>query len=305
MTANPDAFKVSIANIAIGPRIGFYNAPHAHRLGARMAAEGQQSPIQVKRNGNAAKQRWTLIAGLHRLRGAEQIGWTDIDAIQVADAGTPDEDVRRLELAENLSHRHRRPIERAIMMVEYARLEEALDHPDCEHETSQVRAARKRWNSEERDASVTMTDACGWRERTAQAFGCSISSIERHQRIHRALVEAFPDLSQRLNDHAFGESLASMMRLAGIKDDDARRRVVETILARSDWKSMNEVLVASGLHLSAGSRVDERNYRAVMFTTFEKMPLREKRQYLEELPKALTRNMAERLAVRLSMEFDL
>ncbi len=112
--------QLPIVAIAVGERIGFFSATHAARLGESMAADGQHAPIQVRRNGNAAKLPWTLVAGLHRLRGAELQGWAEIAAIQVADKSATPADLRRLELAENLNHMARRPIERAIMMAEDA-----------------------------------------------------------------------------------------------------------------------------------------------------------------------------------------
>ena len=252
-----------------------------------MNADCQHTPIQVKRNGNAAKLRWTLVAGLHRLRGAQQIGWSEIDAIQVADASASDTELRRLELAENLSHRFRRPIERSIMMVEHARLEEAIDHPGRVGEAPIERALRVRTST-----SVTMTDVDGWRARTATAFGCSLTSLERHQRIHRAIVEALADLAQPLNDHPMGESFSNLMKLAGIKADDARRKAVETILSKPDWKSMDEVLVASGLTISTGNRVDTNKLGAVMIDTWSKMPPIGRKAHVEWLAGEITPGQA-------------
>ncbi len=164
--------SLPIAEIEVGERIGFFNIDHAARLSISMAAEGQHSPIHVKRNGNAAKRKWKLVAGLHRLRGAEAIPWTHIDAVQVADASASASELRRLELSENVDHRHRRPIERAILMVAHGRLEEEIDHPGHVGETKQARGARKRWGSgdarpiigqasvgSDRDASANMAEA--------------------------------------------------------------------------------------------------------------------------------------------------
>lgn len=300
MTMDRPVMSLPIADIAVGDRIGFFNADHAARLGASMAAKGQHDPIHVKRNGNAAKQRWTLIAGLHRLRGSEAVGWTAIDAIQVADARASDADLRRLELSENIDHRHRRPIERAILMVEHARLEEAIDHPGKVGESQHTRGGRMK-NS----AAVTMTAAEDWRSRTAAAFGVSLSSLERHQRLYRAIVEAMPDLAQRLNDHPLGESFAAMRDIASIKMDDTRRAAVLKVLERDDWPSLSAALEAAGLKDSNGNRVDPANHRAVMITAWAKMPLTDKRTYLEEFPKVITKDMAQRLIVNLMKVHDL
>lgn len=296
---------VAIADIVIGERIGFFNEDHARRIGESMAAEGQHAPIQLKRNGNAAKQPWTLVAGLHRVRGAEFNGWSHIAAVQVADVGADEADLRRLELSENLIHRFRRPIERAIMMAEYARLEEAVDHPGKVGESQQARGGRMK-NS----AAVTMAAADCWRERTAKAFGCSVRSLERHQRIHREIVEAMPDLAQALNDHPMGESLSAMATLAALKHPERfqhtpRRLAATKLLERNDWKSISEVLVAAGINASTGNRVDARNHLAVLDTTWEKMGPREKRSYLDNLPRRLTEDMARRLVTNLMKEFGL
>ena len=246
----PDTVRVPLAEIEIGERIGFLNAEHVNDLAERMDAEGQHTPIQLKRNGNAAKIKWSLVAGLHRMLAAKSLGWTEIEAIKVADAKSTADQLRRLELGENLAHRFRRPIERAIMMFEFGRLEEAIDHPGHVGESRHARGARMK-NS----ASVTMTEMEGWRERTAKAFGTSLSTLERHSRIYRAIAEALPELAQQLNDHPMGESLSVMTTVASVKMPDTRRRVVEMILTRPDWKSMDEVMVAMG-HRSTGSRTD-------------------------------------------------
>lgn len=274
--------SLPIAEIEVGERIGFFNMDHAARLGISMAAEGQHSPIHVKRNGNAAKRKWKLVAGLHRLRGAEAIRWTHIDALQVADASASASELRRLELSENVDHRHRRPIERAILMVAHGRLEEEIDHPGMVGESQQKRGARVRHSAaaiiaaaeirSSDHAYATMaqgpedaaTDTCAtiahvsdWRERTAAAFGISLRSLELHQRLYRNIVEPaeLTDLAQAVNDHPLGERLSSMTTLASIRRPEARRKAAETILSSSDWKSMDQVMVAAGLERSTGFRV--------------------------------------------------
>ena len=167
MTIGRTVLSLPLADIGVSERIGFYHQPHSERLGASMAADGQHDPIHVRRNGNAARVPWTLVAGLHRLRGAALADLATIDAVQVADASSDADELRRLELSENLNHRPRRPIERAILMVERARLEEAADYPDHLGEGSQNRAAHARWNASAMiaaaspDAAATMTDASG------------------------------------------------------------------------------------------------------------------------------------------------
>lgn len=321
--------SLPLGDIEVGTRVGFFNADHAARLAVSMTDEGQHSPIHVKRNGNAAKRKWKLVAGLHRLRGAEAARWTHIDAVQVADASASANELLRLELSENVDHRHRRPIERSILMVAHARLEEEIDHPGMVGESRQARGARVRHSAAaiiaeaenrepedtraivahvsrntDRDACATVAQASGdaerdawpivsqasrgtgadahatvaqaskdadrdtcatvahvddWRARTAAAFGVSLSTLKRHQHLYHGIVahEALADLAQALNDHPLGEHLTAMTTLASVGLPSARRKAAETILSRTDCKSMVEVMVAAGLEQSTGTRVPE------------------------------------------------
>lgn len=284
--------SLPIAGIAIGPRIGFYSADHAQHLSRSMAAEGQHDPIHVKRNGNAAKFPWTLVAGLHRLRGAEAIGWTEIDAIEVARSGASEAELRRLELSENLDHRQRRPIERAIFIAARAALEEAIDHPDHVGERSQDRAVRAR-----RATPVIVTDVADWRQRTADAMGCSISTLERLQRIYRAIVQSLPDLAEELNFHPLGESQSAMLRVATFKYEDTRRKAAEAILARPECQSIDEVLSKAGLASSTGSRV--RDLGAKVMSAWSEMTLHQRQAHVDWLAEKMTEGMAEGLVRRL------
>ncbi|WP_374410621.1 ParB N-terminal domain-containing protein [Novosphingobium colocasiae] len=287
MTTGGEVLSLSIDSIAIGERIGFFSGAHAARLGSSMAEAGQHTPIHVRRNGNAAKLRWTLVAGLHRLRGAKAIGWSHIDAKQVADAATRDDELRRLELAENLSHRHPRPIERAIMMAAHARLEEALDHPDHVGETPQARALRIRQST-----SVTVTDVSGWRRRTADAFDVSLSTFEKHQRIYRDIVEAMPDLAQALNEHPLGECLRNIERLAGLRLDNLhrmRRVAAEKVLERDDWKTIADAFESAGIKESNGFRAVP---RAKVMNAWLGWSLNDRQAHVEWLADEVTPGMA-------------
>ncbi|WP_454887853.1 hypothetical protein [Sphingomonas oryzagri] len=300
MTNDRLVMALPITDVAIPDgRIGFFDAQHAAFLGADMAENGQHDPIHVKRNGNAAKLPWTLVAGLHRLRGAEGIGRVEIDAIQVADAGASISDLRRLELSENLDHRQRRPIERAIFMAERARLEEEIDHPGNVGESQQKRGARVRHS-----AALPERAAMDWRSRTATAMGCSVKQLEKYQRIHRNIVEALPDLAERLNFHPLGVSLSAMTKLAAVPPK-ARRRAAEAVLSKPDWATMEEALVAASLKASTGQRIDPRNHKAVILGTWARMNLNDKRACLDEFSAHIPKGMARDLVIKLTRRWKL
>lgn len=286
MTNDRSLLSIRIADIAIADeRIGYFDPTHADGLGSDIAVNGQHDPIHVKRNGNAAKLPWTLVAGLHRLRGAAGIGLKEIDAIQVADASASIDDLRRLELSENLDHRHRRPIELAIFMAERARLEEGIDHPGRVGEAPQARAGRARHAASANDADA------GWRARTAAAMGCSLRKLEQYQRLYRAIVEALPDLAQKINFHPLGESLSAMTRLASL-NEIARRKCADAILSKPDWQSMDEVLKEAGLAMSTGNRLDPDRPDAAALDAWNRMPLSGRKAHAVWLAQNVTPGLA-------------
>lgn len=295
MNSDRAILKLPIDTIAIpAKRIGYFDPDHAAQLGSDIAANGQHDPIHVKRNGNAAKLPWTLIAGLHRLRGLEGAGLTKIDAIQVADASATEAELLRLELSENLDHRHRRPIERAIFIAEIALSSDPLRHPDGLIETPQQKAARVRWN-----ASATAADASdpnGWMVAVAQRTGTTLRTFERYLRLYREIVEALPNHAERLNFHPLGESLRSMTELARIKMP-GRERAVEAVLSREDWKSVNEALVAAGIQDSTGKRSPDFGVRAR--DAWAQMSLHQRQAHVDYLADKMTPSMAIKLVRRL------
>lgn len=225
MTGDRVVLSLLIADIAVGERIGFLNPAHVKTLAEDIKAHGQHDPVHVQQLGHAGNPHWKLLAGLHRLRAATYAGLSAVNAIEVAGPDASQAELRRLELSENLDHQHRRPIERAMLVTARARLEEEADHPGRVGERAQVRAGRTR-----QSASVRITDA-GWRKRTADAMGCSLSTLEKLQRIHRDVVGALPDLAERLNFHPLGESLSGMTELAQVPEVDRRKGALAIIPA--------------------------------------------------------------------------
>lgn len=242
--------QIRLDDIAVGERVGFYHAEHAAGLAESIKAIGLQSPIHVRRNGNRAERPWRLVAGLHRLRAFELLGWGSISAIQVAGESSDAAELLRLELSENLDHRRPRPIERAMFVAARARLEEGEDYPDSIDEPSQVRAAKARWSaSGSRDhgaepisekvledqgcnARLILSPACRWRERTCEAMGISLPTLKRLLQVHRHVVAPFPDLAEALNRHEAARSLTALKKLADHAPNAPadRRTVIELLL---------------------------------------------------------------------------
>lgn len=282
-----ERLAVSIADISELPAnqyVGLIDESAVACLAARFVVEGQKSPIWLRRNGNAARTPWSVIAGRHRLRAAERLGWSEISATEQADASSGPDELRALQIAENLDRRVLRPIERALNVV-------------CRWRSI---ACQNAWDivSHAREADEETARACGVDDRT----------IRRYRRLYDEIIVPFPEYFALLNAHPLGESLSAMTQIAALKLDarhDNRRVAIAKVLERDDWPTLSAALEAAGLKHSNGNRVDPANHRAVMITTWSKMPLTDKRTYLEEFPKIISKDMALRLLNSLMKEHEL
>jgi hypothetical protein len=305
--------SLPISDIAVGPRVGFYHPDHAASLGQDMAEYGQHDPIHVRRNGNRALRPWTLVAGLHRLRGAETANWTHIDAIQVADASCDAEALLRLEISENLDHRDMRPIERSVFIAARARLEAGCDHPEALRQVRQ-RAANARWKkADEKEGNSNALDAKrnnfvlhGWRARTAAALGCSIRTLELYAVLHFGIVLALPELAEPLNAHPLADNLTGLLRIAKLPTVEGRRHVIEIILADPELSSIDAALVAAGISTSHAENfepIEQNRFEKNLWSNFDRLDLRRKRSFVSQLPARLTPGLRAEL-VRLCREID-
>jgi ParB family transcriptional regulator, chromosome partitioning protein len=227
----PQVLTLAIADIEVGKRIGLYWPEKAAAYGQLIKAEGQNDPIKVRRKGPRAAQRWTLVVGLHRLRGMEMAGLTDIQAIEVS--GAPDE-LRRIEASENMHRRDFNPLERAMFvkaMADDARARWRAGHDDSQsdQEIGQI----KRWQEEalrsrgelgpeeiaEKQAehsADTMSGLYSWQEEAAASIGFGVRQLRRDLFLHRQLIEPFPELARQFALLPVAEKQSDMLKLAKI-----------------------------------------------------------------------------------------
>ncbi|WP_174279083.1 ParB/RepB/Spo0J family partition protein [Sphingomonas bacterium] len=223
-------------------------------LRVRLAAEGLLSPIWVRQNGNASKAKWSVIAGRHRLRAAAALGWTEIETIEKAGPASGADELRRLQIAENLDRRVLRPIERACHIMERWREAAATVVPSGPA-SQQSAAVRSRWIVWAADAHTPVGEVRAVDDAAGAACGLKGRAVRDYRKIHAAIVVALPRLFAQLNAHPLGESVKAMAKLASLATD-TRARVAELILSRPDWPNMQAVMVAAGLEGSTGNRVD-------------------------------------------------
>lgn len=157
-----------IGELAPDDYVGLIDDTAVECLKARFAAEGQHTPIWVRQNGNAAKMRFSVVCGRHRLRAAKALGWNEIQIEVRADMHSTRADLVALQVIENLDRRVLRPIERAkFIMVRWCELAKSCVQSSTE--SQQKQAIRARWSAlailantstADRDA-VDNTKTCG------------------------------------------------------------------------------------------------------------------------------------------------
>ncbi|WP_375685380.1 ParB/RepB/Spo0J family partition protein [Bartonella sp. TT110JLCBS] len=111
--------KLALDVIVVPERIRPVDDEHAKALAQSMAREGLMNPITVRHTPNAKEGNYTLIAGAHRLRAAELLGYSDIDAVVVQ---ADKENAALLEVAENLFRNELSVIDRALFVQTYREL---------------------------------------------------------------------------------------------------------------------------------------------------------------------------------------
>lgn len=168
--------------------VGLIDEEAVAHLAVRLDAEGLHNAIWVKQNGNAAKTRFSVIAGRHRLRAARALGWTEIK-IEVRACSSADRaELKRLQLAENLDRRILRPIERACFVMERW-FEAAKALPIPASESQQTRANRVRWSGLAILANTPLGDRQAADEIAGRLTGDSARTVRRFCSARTRLAE--------------------------------------------------------------------------------------------------------------------
>lgn len=207
-------FLIDVDAIDVVDRLRPADVARAASITASMSQVGQIAPIRV-RNGEG--NRVVLIAGLHRLRAAQELGWSQIKAERVNLAAA---EARLVEIDENLIRQELTALDRAIFLVERKRVYEEL-HPTVRHggdkrkkvASNQV-AMLATWSRFTRDAA----EKTGLSERVVQR-ACHLAST------------LTPEIISHLRASPIADNGQQLKRLAEIEDADERLTIARTLAA--------------------------------------------------------------------------
>jgi ParB family transcriptional regulator, chromosome partitioning protein len=314
LLAGANLLELSPEQVDEGERIGFLHEDKAAALGRLMAVDGQRDPIKIVANRKGAAKPWRLVTGMHRLIGA-RFECIPVFAIEVS--GKP-EDLADLEASENLHRRPLAPIERAKFvqaLCQAAQERIARDHGQLSQHKLAVKA---RWDrvkggesrveealqEESDDTADKMSAVYGWVDSAADALDLDKRTIRRSLELYRLIIEPFPDLAEALSRHpVVGENASQLKTIAAVRDEDARRRVIEALL-EDDEIGADDARILAGVDSDGGVTpvAYQKHYNAID-GAWSRLGAAERSRYLrEKFVRLLTPGQKRELRDRLNAE---
>jgi ParB family chromosome partitioning protein len=120
-----DVIAIPVIDVDPGKRLRPIDEDHAQAIGAVMAQNGQQMPIEVQ--PQRADGKWPLISGGHRLRGAEL--W-ELPTIEAVVRDVDDMEALLLQIDENLFRHDLNALDRSVFLARRKALYLEL-HPEA------------------------------------------------------------------------------------------------------------------------------------------------------------------------------
>ncbi|WP_273724637.1 ParB/RepB/Spo0J family partition protein [Bartonella sp. AU18XJBT] len=215
--------KFALDVIVVPERIRPVDDEHAKALAQSMAREGLMNPITVRHTPNAKEGNYTLIAGAHRLRAAELLGYSKINAVVVQ---ADKDNAALLEVAENLFRNELSVIDRALFVQTYRELWEKKygeiqrggDHGNqyTKDKVAKVQVAPLPNDGDLNGKGTVLSFA----EHVADRIGFSQDVVKRLNCIAQHLQ---PELRSVLRGTALADNQAQLLNLAEMEPVSQRR----------------------------------------------------------------------------------
>jgi len=256
---------IALASIDCGDRLRSVDESYARLLAENIAQVGRlRQPIEVRRAKGKKAGSFVLIAGGHRLRAAQMMGWEAIDAF-VFDAD--DDEARLAEIDENLVRHDLNPLDRAVFLAQRKEIYERL-HPET-----------KRGGDRRSEKSKGHDDRLiGFSRDTAQRSGLSDSTIRRAVFIAGKLA---PDVRASLPGTDLSRRQSELLALA--KLGHAEQRQALALLLGESPKAQS---MAAAIKLIKGVRESDQSADAgylALVAKWGRATARERQAFLAHL----------------------
>lgn len=270
----------------------FYFPAKAEAIGASIEEIGQQDRIKVRREKAGSKFVWKRVTGLHRLQGCIAIG-RDVRAEEWQGS---DEDLIAIRISENLDRRDLEPLERSSLIAGMAEdvRRKIMKWQGVDSQQALAGKARQRKvqysDLEKVDEAAAqhwtnLSTAYGWKQEVAEAWGVGPKDIQRAMRIHRLIIEPFPELIDGFKDHPVAKVADSLLKIAAIKDEAKRRRVIEILIAGP--KDLGYALQSAGVTDVKVAPEPYQKFASQILGGFSRLGTAEKRRFIPELASAI------------------
>lgn len=195
-----------VTDIILNDRLRQVDEAHAHLLAENMQQTGcLRTPIEVRQVKTKTSLTYTLIAGAHRVRAAQILGWSEINA-EIYQGS--DDEARLWEIDENLIRHELNPLDRAVFLAERKQVYERM-HPDT---AGGVAGGKARQGS--------ATDIMSFAKDTAERVGLTDRSIRRAVFIAQKLS---PDVRALLPGMVVAQKQSELLALAKLGHSEQRQ----------------------------------------------------------------------------------
>lgn len=253
---------IPLAGIDASDRLRQVDPDHAVLLAENIRQTGRlRQPIEVRAKKKGGYQ---LIAGGHRLRAAELLGWTEIEAF-VFDAS--DDEARLAEIDENLVRHDLNPLDRAVFLAERKALYERL-YPDTKAGVAGGKARQG-----------TATDIMSFARDTAERCGLDERTIRRAVMIASRLA---PEVRARIAGTWIAKKQSELLALA--KVEPAKRLHVLDLMLDEDRPASSVTAALRLLEGAAHPVSDERQKKlAALRKAWDRAGAAARRAWVDEM----------------------
>tara|TARA_R110002020_G_scaffold185004_1_gene382470 strand:+ start:4316 stop:5152 length:837 start_codon:yes stop_codon:yes gene_type:complete len=208
--------QIPVASIDVGARLRQTDPAWVEALAVMIRDQGLLQPVAVVAEKN---ERYSLIAGAHRLAAVISLGVETIDARVTQAAWIKDQERRLQEILENVARNELNKLDRAANLAELKSLYEDL-HPDSRHGGDRRSQASKNKRENQNEVFAFCSE-------TAERVGLSRRSIELAISIWNGLS---PDSRKRLPGTDLANHQASLKTLSGL-DAALQKKVLDLLLS--------------------------------------------------------------------------
>lgn len=203
MTPARELVELDPGEILVSERLRDVDDAWAEAIAASMEQKGQDTPIQVRRNGEG---KLHLVAGAHRLEACKKAGVSVRAEIIVCN----ELEARLIEIDENLFRHELNALDRAVFLAERKAIYEEM-FPETKHGAQGGRGGKKIEN-----------DIMSFSKETADRIGLTERSVQRAIKIAKNIPA---DIRQRLANTEIADRQVDLLYLASLPAATQRKAV--------------------------------------------------------------------------------